>query len=66
QGTIDRATIENVRMHALTLLAQGKLSRDSYATLNEYIDANLQRVAAKASEAPARSEKGAPPLERTG
>jgi TRAP transporter TAXI family solute receptor len=64
QGTIDRATIENVRMHALTLLAQGKLSRDSYSTLNEYIYANLQRAAVNATEA-APPESGRP-LEKTG
>jgi hypothetical protein len=29
-------------MHALTLVAQGKLNRDSYASLNDYIAAHLQ------------------------
>jgi len=43
-GAIDRATIENIRMHALTLVAQGKLSRDSYGSLNEYIEAQLHQV----------------------
>jgi len=44
RGATDRATIENIRMHALTLVAQGKLSRDSYASLNDFIEAHLQRV----------------------
>jgi hypothetical protein len=43
QGTIDRSAIENIRMHALTLMAQGKLSRDSYASLNEFIEAQLRQ-----------------------
>jgi uncharacterized protein len=42
RGATDRATIENIRMHALTLVAQGKLSRDSYASLNDFIGAHLQ------------------------
>jgi hypothetical protein len=42
RGATDRATIENIRMHALTLVAQGKLNRDSYASLNDYIAAHLQ------------------------
>lgn len=44
RGATDRATIENIRMHALTLVAQGKLSRDSYASLNDYIEANLRHA----------------------
>jgi TRAP transporter TAXI family solute receptor len=60
QGTIDRAVIENIRMHALTLLAQGKLSRESYATLNEYIEANLQRAALH------EAERAAPDTPKTG
>ncbi|HZS12631.1 MAG TPA: TAXI family TRAP transporter solute-binding subunit [Nitrospirales bacterium] len=60
QGTIERSTIENIRMHALTLLAQGKLNRDSYATLNEFIDANLQRAALQASQ---RASAGGKPSE---
>jgi hypothetical protein len=37
-------------MHALTLLAQGKLSRDSYASLNEFIEAQLRYVSEDSSE----------------
>ena len=44
KGATDRATIENIRMHALTLVAQGKLNRDSYASLNDYIEAHLRHV----------------------
>ena len=44
QGATDRATIENIRMHALTLVAQGKLNRDSYASLNDFIEAHLQQA----------------------
>jgi len=44
RGAIDRSTIEGIRMHALTLLAQGKLSRDSYASLNEYLEAHLAQA----------------------
>lgn len=52
RGNIDRAMIENIRMHAITLVAQGKLSRESYATLNEYMEASLQRVGADAPPDP--------------
>jgi hypothetical protein len=31
RGAIDKAMIKSIRMHAITLVAQGKLSRDSYA-----------------------------------
>jgi uncharacterized protein len=45
RGATDRQTIENIRMHALTLVAQGKLNRDSYASLNDFIEAHLQQAA---------------------
>jgi uncharacterized protein len=69
RGTIDRATIEGIRMHALTLLAQGKLSRDSYASLNEYIEAYLKQATreteVESSSPPLRSRPGpAPPEHR--
>lgn len=44
QGEIDHATIENIRMHAITLMAQGKLSRESYASLNEFIEAQVRHA----------------------
>ena len=44
RGATDRATIENIRMHALTLVAQGKLNRDSYSSLNDFIEAHLQQA----------------------
>ena len=44
QGAIDHATIESIRMHAITLMAQGKLSRDSYASLNEFIEAHARQA----------------------
>jgi uncharacterized protein len=44
RGATDRQTIENIRMHALTLVAQGKLNRDSYASLNDFIEAHLQQA----------------------
>jgi hypothetical protein len=44
QGTVSQAAIEKIRLRAITLVAQGKLSRDSYASLNEYIDAYLRQV----------------------
>ena len=44
QGAIDHATIENIRMHAITLMAQGKLSRESYASLNEFIEAQVRHA----------------------
>lgn len=49
QGTVDHAAIENVRMHALTLMAQGKLSRESYTSLNEFIEAQLKHASARAN-----------------
>jgi hypothetical protein len=49
QGTVDHAAIENVRMHALTLMAQGKLSRESYTSLNEFIEAQLKHVSTSPS-----------------
>jgi uncharacterized protein len=57
-GAIDRATIENIRMHALTLVAQGKLSRDSYGSLNDYIEAQLHQVPL---EPPAGNPPSMPP-----
>lgn len=44
RGATDRATIENIRMHALTLVAQGKLNRDSYSSLNDFIEAHLHQA----------------------
>lgn len=52
QGTVDHAAIESVRMHALTLMAQGKLSRESYTSLNEFIEAQLKHVSARPSVTP--------------
>jgi TRAP-type uncharacterized transport system substrate-binding protein len=49
QGTADSAAIENIRMHALTLMAQGKLSRESYTSLNEFIEAQLKQPSARPS-----------------
>ncbi len=57
QGAIDRATIENIRMRAITLVAQGKLSRESYATLNEFIEA--QARSAKPGSTPDESSRAA-------
>lgn len=59
QGTVDHAAIENIRMHALTLVAQGKLSRESYTSLNEFIDAQLKHASAHPSAPP-----GEPPAHR--
>jgi TRAP transporter TAXI family solute receptor len=52
QGAIDQATIENIRMHAITLMAQGKLSRESYASLNEFIEAQFRHASMKADQPP--------------
>ncbi len=52
QGSVDHAAIENIRMHALTLMAQGKLSRESYTSLNEFIEAQLKHASARPSAAP--------------
>ena len=64
RGRVDRATVEGIRMHALTLLAQGKLSRDSYASLNEYIEAYLKQAMreAEAESSPPASEHSRPPV----
>jgi len=56
RGATDRATIENIRMHALTLVAQGKLNRDSYASLNDYIAAHLQQAPLATEPSPASGE----------
>jgi TRAP transporter TAXI family solute receptor len=58
QGAIDHATIENIRMRAITLMAQGKLTRESYASLNEFIDAQIRHVSMEAD----RSQKKDPPV----
>jgi TRAP transporter TAXI family solute receptor len=50
QGAVDHAAIENVRMHALTLMAQGKLSRESYTSLNEFIEAQLKQTSSRPSD----------------
>ena len=50
QEAVDHDAIENIRMHALTLMAQGKLSRESYASLNEFIDAQLKHAPVKRAE----------------
>lgn len=51
QGAMDHAAIENIRMHALTLMAQGKLSRESYTSLNEFIEAQLRHASMQAPAA---------------
>jgi len=57
QGAVDHHAIENIRLHALTLMAQGKLSRESYASLNEFIDAQLKHAGLKQAEAPTEKAK---------
>ena len=57
EGAVDHAAIENVRMHALTLMAQGKLSRESYTSLNEFIEAQLKHASVK----PNASQNEQPP-----
>lgn len=59
QGAIDHATSERIRMHAITLMAQGKLSRESYASLNEFIEAHARH--ASAADLPTESGVATPP-----
>ncbi len=61
QGAIDQASIENVRMHAITLVAQGKLDRDSYTSLTEFINAEVQDASMKAARS-AKNITPSPPL----
>lgn len=63
QDEIDHTAIENIRMHALTLMAEDKLSRDSYTSLNEFIDAQLSQTSLKSDRAAklAAQKESAPP-----
>lgn len=62
RGATDRATIESIRMHALTLVAQGKLSRDSYASLNDYIEAHLRHTLPEDQPAQATAVRSPKPV----
>ena len=52
QGEINHSAIENIRMHAITLMAQGKLSRESYTSLNEFIEVQARQASPKADLSP--------------